>query len=227
MELIVISESKLKIMLSGADMAKYRLAEEGMDCADRHTREAFRHIFEDAREEIGFETEGARLFIQFYASKEGGGELFVTKLSEGNLSWDTLGELPFSEIEAAAPLAVEAALSEGERSLLRRVYACEEAVFRRVRVRVESLTELLALCRRLWGRGFEGESSAYIVEDGGREVWYLCLEVAWAAGTRLPRELAFVAEYGRLVEGKETEMYLAEHGRVIREGDAVEVLGRM
>lgn len=228
MELIVISESKLKIMLSDADMVKYELTGEGMDCADRHTREAFRHIFEDARAEIGFETEGARLFIQFYASKEGGGELFVTKLSEGSVSREASCEIPFPEAGAfTAPLAVEAPLSEGERALLRRVYACgEEAPPWRVRLRLERLTELLAVCRRLRGIGFRGDSRVYIAEEG-REVWYLCLEADGSLGVRLPRRLAFLGEYGRLVEGEETELYLTEHGRIICEKDAVETLGEM
>ena len=227
MELIVISESRLKIMLSGADMVKYELAGEGMDCADRHTREAFRHIFEDARAEIGFETEGARLFIQFYASKEGGGELFVTKLSEGSLGREETYEVPFPEEGAVtAPLAVEAALSEGERALLRRVYASEEkaAPIRRIRVRLETLAELLAVCRRLRDVGFRGESAAYIAEEAG-EVWYLCLEIGGGVGSRLPRGLSFLAEYGQVAEGEAVGLYLSEHGRVIREGDAVEVLG--
>ena len=49
MELIVISSSKLKIMLSADDMSKYALGAE-IDYADRKTRQAFRSILDEARE---------------------------------------------------------------------------------------------------------------------------------------------------------------------------------
>jgi negative regulator of genetic competence, sporulation and motility len=81
MELIVISESKLKIMLSGEDMVKYELEEERVEGCDAHTRRVFRRIFEDARAAVGFETLGERLLVQYYATGDGGGcEIFVTKL---------------------------------------------------------------------------------------------------------------------------------------------------
>lgn len=99
MELIVISESKLKIMLSAPDMAYYELESTRVDCADAHTRAAFRHIFADARSAIGFDTAGERLLVQLYASREGGCEIFVTKLGaeEGTL-------LPPAEEETAPAL---------------------------------------------------------------------------------------------------------------------------
>lgn len=92
MELIIISESKLKIMLSAPDMARYELESNRMDCGDVRTRAAFRHIFDDARAEIGFDTEGERLYVQFYASKEGGCEIFVTKLGRGDSGTDSGGD---------------------------------------------------------------------------------------------------------------------------------------
>ena len=82
MELIVISESKIKIMLTEPDMQYYRLNASNMNCADVCTQAAFRHIFEDAHREVGFDTEGKRLFIQLYTSIEGGCEIFVTKLDK-------------------------------------------------------------------------------------------------------------------------------------------------
>ena len=125
MELIVISESKLKIMMTASDMAHYELENVCLDCADSHIRAAFRHIFDDARDRIGFETEGERLFIQFYASKEGGCEIFVTKLGDTEPSfpaYSTAAEPDF--VEDDSPLLAVAAgeMTEGERELLRRVY---------------------------------------------------------------------------------------------------------
>ena len=63
MELIVIGENRLKIMLTGEDMAHYDLtepdsAEESTHSVTPHTRKVLRHIFADANSQIGFDTEG-------------------------------------------------------------------------------------------------------------------------------------------------------------------------
>lgn len=84
MELIVITPTKLKIMLTPPDMKRYDLSPTRMDCADEETRRSFRRIFNDARTQIGFDTTGERLFVQLYTSRGGGCEIFVTKLGEGD-----------------------------------------------------------------------------------------------------------------------------------------------
>lgn len=206
MELIVISESKLKIMLSEADMVKYELEEDAVDGCDAHTREVFRRIFEDARAAVGFETLGERLLVQYYATADGGGcEIFVTKLGAMENRF----------------------LEDGEEELLRRVYACEEEAGALVRCfGFHRLEDLLAVCRRLRAAGFQGESRVYIC-DGERVVWYLFLEIAGIIGTRVPRRLALLGEYGFAVKEEGLEEYLGEYGRVICGERAVEVLGRM
>lgn len=206
MELIVISESKLKIMLSGEDMVKYELEEERVEGCDAHTRRVFRRIFEDARVAVGFETLGERLLVQYYATGDGGGcEIFVTKLG--------------TEDRFLA--------EEGEEELLRQIYACEEetGALRRC-FSFHRLDELLAVCRRLRAVGYEGASRVYIGE-GEREVWYLFLDIPGAVGTRMPRRLAFLSEYGDAVKEDGIEDLLSEHGRLICGESAVEVLGEL
>ena len=84
MELILISNTKLKIMLNESDMQKYHIGSES-DCAEISTRKAIRSLLECARDQIGFNTDGEEIFVQLYTSKHGGCELFVTKcLSESN-----------------------------------------------------------------------------------------------------------------------------------------------
>ncbi len=70
MELIVISESKIKLMLTSDEMAAYP--------AD--TRAMLRGIMHDAREKCGCAPMDGRVFVQMYPSKKGGCELFVTRL---------------------------------------------------------------------------------------------------------------------------------------------------
>lgn len=219
MELIVISESKLKIMLSGADMVKYELTGEALDCADLHTREAFRHIFDDARDTVGFNTRGERLLVQLYTAGDGGGcEIFVTKLgAEETGVWEG-SEVSLESIWDGGSSA------DRERALLRRVYArSEEREVLRWCFFFDRLDDLTDACRRLLSAGFTGESRLYIEED--REtVWFLILEPSRDAAERASRWLALLTEYGKKVRETDTEGYLAEHGRRLIGQGAAETL---
>ena len=215
MELILISESKLKIMLTQPDMARYELETTRMDCADAHTRAAFRHIFDDVRAEVGFDTAGCPLFVQLYASPEGGCEIFVTKLPGE-------GGVPPPAGDGAA-----ASVPSGEKKLLEKIFSRGEALSpseeELCAFTFASLEDLLALCRRLLEAGFPVRSFAYAEETAGGTVYYLLLE-----GSILPSPVAAVpAEYGSPLPAAGLDTYLAEHGRLLRRGDAVEVLGRL
>ena len=224
MELIVINPSKLKITLSPPDMVKYALEGEGMEEVTPRTREAFRHIFRDARAESGFETEGFPLFIQLYASKGGGCEIFVTRLEGESNPGSAVG----GEGTEAGESLLEDSLSPGEHRLLQKLTAGEvtpmaldanQTAARDALYAFEELPSLLAACRRLMAGGYRGRSAAYIVEDPRRTVWYLSLQekrgfVAFVAG-----------EYGEQTEL--SPLYAGEYGRVILPDRAVEVLGRL
>ncbi len=81
-EVIMISGEKLKVMLSSADMEYYAISCDMLDSGNTESRCAFRKILEDARGQCGFDAAGARVFVQVFPSKEGGCEMFVTKLGE-------------------------------------------------------------------------------------------------------------------------------------------------
>lgn len=70
MELIVIDESRIKLMLTAEDMKAYRNAAE-----ESGTGEALRGILRAA----GMR---GRIYVEMYPSKTGGCEVFVTKLAE-------------------------------------------------------------------------------------------------------------------------------------------------
>ena len=195
MELIVIGENRLKIMLTGEDMARYELADPDAEELAPHTREALRHIFADARADIGFDTDRERLLVQLFASKGGGCEIFVTRLED-----------------------------TGETRLLKLVTGVREAMpvgrERRVWLRVGELDDLTALCRRLLTAGYGGESRLYI--DGAeRTVWYLSLALPVDGAGAVPCPWAFVWEYAAEVRG-DVGMYLGEYGRLICGEGAVE-----
>lgn len=83
MELILISDSKLKIMLSKNDMTKYALRIEDIDYDNTETQRAFRSILDEAKHKTGFDAARKRIFVQVFPSRCGGCEIFVTKLEKG------------------------------------------------------------------------------------------------------------------------------------------------
>ncbi len=81
MELILISENKLKIMLSDTDMKDYSLDCDRLDYDDSETKSILRSILDRAKYETGFDSGRGSIFIQLYPSREGGCEMYVTRLN--------------------------------------------------------------------------------------------------------------------------------------------------
>lgn len=80
MDVLKISESKVKIMLSKYDIKKFKLDIDNVDYNDLKTRNKVFDILDYVKKQHGFNHEGDKLLIQFYPSRDGGAELFVTKL---------------------------------------------------------------------------------------------------------------------------------------------------
>lgn len=246
MELIVISQSKLKIMLTAPDMQYYELQGNHINCVDENTRRAFRHIFDDARLQVGFDTAGERLFVQLYASRDGGCEIFVTKLGCEEL------------YEAAtATASTQSILSPEEEALLQRVLAedtdntdthpissaqamedymetpmSQTALIPRdvqhtVILSVPELSSVLSVCRRLSSIGYDGESHLYIEDNHGTKTYHLLLDLPDGGFYLLPEAYAFLKEYGEVGGRNNAIIYLSEHGRLICPHEAVDVLGKL
>ena len=204
MEWIRISTNKLKIMLSAQDADRYALDCENADYADLLTREAFREILTDVREETGFDATEDKVYIQMYPSKGGGCELFVTKM----------GLLLTEDEEAALHAACEpvATPPEPPPSYKRRSCALCFA----------QLEHLLALCRRIAPR-YRGESEVW--QDEGGTWWLIITENGNPYSVR--EDYRFALDYGRMVATEKARAFLPEHGRCICPADAVAVMGRL
>lgn len=81
MEHILISPGKLKLMLTKSDLDRYDLDCEAMDSEDTLTRQAFRELLADVKRVSGFDAADDKVFIQLYPSRDGGAEIYITKLS--------------------------------------------------------------------------------------------------------------------------------------------------
>ncbi len=197
MELILINASKLKIMLTDTDMEKYDLKAETVDYDNTATRRAFWSILDDAKTETGFDAASDRLFIQMYPSRDGGCEMFVTKLG-----------------------AAEINIPDKKRG--RSGIKWEEKPKERLFVySFECLNFLMRVCKRLWLLGRRGRSCAY-VEDSGK-----CYLFLWEKGTDCPRTHTFIHEYGNSEHAETMLLYIKEHAAPLCEERAVETLGAL
>lgn len=80
MELILINESKLKVMLTAADMCRYSITCDTINYDNTETRRAFWNILDEAKHKTGFDAASDKVFIQVYPSRGGGCEMYVTKV---------------------------------------------------------------------------------------------------------------------------------------------------
>ena len=88
MELLRVSNSKLKITLTPEDMKRFELQCNSMDYANAETKRAFREILEEAGLESDFGITHGRTLIQVFPSKDGGCEMFITRLLEDTDGYD-------------------------------------------------------------------------------------------------------------------------------------------
>ena len=80
MELIVISEEKMKIILDKEDMEKMNISADELDYNKTDTKRVLWEILSHAKRTQGFDTDNSKLFVQVFPSLDGGCELFVTKV---------------------------------------------------------------------------------------------------------------------------------------------------
>ena len=221
MELILISDSKLKIMLSENDMKEYSIGKD-TDCVDPSARRAIRSILERAREQIGFNTEGDEIFVQLYTSKKGGCELFITKtVGNGN------AEIDEKTISSAKKLLCDINRSlpdaSNESDVSKSVAPSKKSS---ITFSFNALEHLLKVCKIiLIDKKISKDLKARAMTDG--EHYYLTLKnVGTSAFSRLDR-FTFITEYGTRENTERIDSYISEYGRVICHENAIKTLGEL
>ena len=198
MEWIRISSNKLKIMLTAEDAAHYALYPDTADYADSVTRRAFREILTDMRGETGFDAADDKIYIQMYPSREGGCELFVTKMGM-DLTPKRSGSATYKQ------------------------KATKQVRQRHLTLCFEDMEDLIGVSRRLLLRGFRGKSSAWL--DEAHHYWLLITENG--DPLRMRDDYRFALEYGEIESREAAQMLLPEHGKEICRDNAVETLGKL
>ncbi len=152
MELIRISDSKLKVMLSAEDMVHYDLNCETIDAVDSPSRRAFWNILDEAKRQTGFDPAGERVFVHLYPERGGGCEMFVTKLGSG-----------------AAQSLLPQTKKSGEYSRSQTTSVLRERIYI-----FTALSDLLSACRRMRDTDAVTVSRAYVNEE--RDTFYLTVD---------------------------------------------------
>ena len=222
MELIVISESKLKIMLTSEDLMEYSLDCNSLDYENTETRRAFWSILDEAKHRTGFDAASEKVFVQVYPSKKGGCEMYVTKLgvfsSNRRSEEDIYGEnIRIKEDGKGASMKK---CVQNDRGLLSEQITHEQNFG--AAYRFHKIEDMLSACRGLSSRAFSGKSSAYKCAEN----YYLLLK---NIKKQYPFDDVgdFIKEYGEYVDADSLGIYIGEHGYCICEGSAVETLGAL
>ena len=202
MEFILINDSKLKVMMTKSDLSDYDITAEKLDYSNTETKRILWDIIGRVKKSSGFCCDGYRVLVQLYASRDGGCEIFISKL----------GASPYKDIQDTVSLTYKP-ISKNVSDEFR------DGIFG-----FDSLEWLLCVCRRLSDIGYSGESTAYISDD---RRFYLMLSELDDSGYFPVDEYSFISEYGSSENTEVTLRYLSEHGKAIRVGDAVDILSSL
>ena len=202
MELLLISDSKLKVTLSAEDMNRFSLNCDTIDYDNTETRRAFWQILDEAKHKTGFDAARDRVFIQVYPSKSGGCEMYVIKLKNMTQS----GEMS----------AKGQAQSSGK-----------VGVFS-----FDGMDVLLPVCKKLHNMGYVRESAAYAGDDGRYYlvITERCRGQGSpqpSARDNSVTEFGFIEEYGKRYADPARLAYITEHSRVIDSTNAVNILAAL
>ena len=132
MDLIRISDTKLKIMLTNDDMQKYQIHNDADIIPDGRMRDTLKRLLCDARVQDGFIGDDSRVYIQMFPCAKGGCELFISRLDE-QIAKDTRSS------------------KKADRNQLERIAYS-----------FVMLDDLIRLCKRLNDIGFTCAGNAYV-----------------------------------------------------------------
>ena len=203
MEMILISQNKLKIMISKADLERFDINVDMLDYNNTETKRMLWDILATAKRSVGFNPDGHRVFVQLFPSKSGDCELFVTKIgfSESSI-YDVYEEGSEANDEEATP--------EDDRII--------SNIFK-----MYSLGALTEACRRLTERNLSLDGRVYILNDS-----YYFIILCSDNGFSYPLDdLSLISEYGALDTSEDLLFKIYEFGKLICDKDAIKIFSEL
>ena len=210
MEFILIDEDKIKISLTDEDLLEFELSAEDLDYANTETKRMFWDVLSRAKSRTGFDTDGQRVLVQLYPSKDGGCEIFVTKI----------GSMYKESAEDHADAHARPILTEYTQTKKKRKSPIAEKTYTAV-YSFSSLEDMIRVCRELDRRGYREESLAYISDA---HIFYLVLMGSLEDIGILGERYNFITEFGELENTKAANQILSEHADAIAKPNAVSAL---
>lgn len=210
MELIIINENKLKITMSKTDMINYGLDENEFHCSVINAKDILQKILHNAPLQTGFENISAedKILIQLYPEKNGGCELYVTKI--------TLDE---SEEYIFMPQENEEKYLISKPTIKK--YTTKSPI---VCYRFESLEHSISASKELITRNCSLENSFYQNCDGK---YYLIINVKSIQNGEINPQIEFLSEFGEMCNSENTFLLLSEYGKCIFSRNAIESLSKI
>lgn len=151
MELLLISENKIKISLTKEDLDGYSITADDIDYDNTETRRVFWTLLDEAKRKTGFDAAKNRIFIQIYPGKDGGCELYVSKLTRPERETDSSHDIFRTSVKRNVT----------DKKVNDAVYCFEE------------ISGLISVCKRLKAIGYFQKVSAY---SDGEKRFFLSLD---------------------------------------------------
>ncbi len=198
MEYILIDSDKLKIILEQKDLDMFCITAEALDYSSPPAKKVFEELLGLAKSELGFDTAGKKLLLELYPSRDGGCELFLTKLPDGS-------EGCFEDTEDDMPK---------KKNLL-----CAYSF--------ERLDDLLSLAKQLNNRDIVKKSSAWRDLEGRWYILLECsFELPLPEHELFSLScISFLSEYGTNEAYRQLHPYLSEYATPVCKKNAVQILG--
>ena len=206
----MISDCKLKVMLGEEDLKQFEIKAEQLDYSNTETKRMFWDILNRAKHQTGFDTDGQRVLVQLYPSKQGGCEMFVTKI--GLLYSENEDEISRYNCEGKYNQKNLRIKKEKKQTNVYSAFG------------FDTIKSMIEVCKRLCEIGYIGESSSYICDNGKK---YLLLSDIYGDEYSPINEFSFILEYASAEDPKKLGYFISEHGKLILENDAVTKLGKL
>ena len=199
MEYILINESKLKIICEEKDLELYGVSADSLEYGDASSRSFLDFLLGEAKSKLDFETAKHRILIQLFPSKDGGCEIFISKLGLLNKNEKSTQENKFSK-----------AAKEPTKKLFF----------------FEKLNFMLEACKRFSILQHSKNSSAFYLDGHGYYLYFEVNEDNELEEYGIPSldEYSFLLEYGEPQNIKEKLPYLKEYAKNICKEKAIEKL---
>lgn len=206
MEFILIGDGKIKVSLTKEDLEEFELSADELDYANTETKRMFWDVLSRAKARTGFDTDGEKVLVQLYPSRDGGCEIFVTKI----------GSLYKEDDELLAGSALAESIGQRRKRKTASAERSHSAVYSFL-----SLDDMIRVCRELERRGYAEASRAYVSDA---KIFYLVLSGDADEISTLGDRFRFIREFGELENAKAANQLLSEHADAIATANAVSLL---